>query len=279
MEVIDSLLGRKKEENTFYADRIVIDTTKNNSWFGSKGITEQTYLHFVNQYERFVDCEILNVQITTNGGDLMYALMIADILSKHKGRTIARIPKYAMSGGTLIALACDEIAMSPYAFLSPFDPVVNYWAPLSISNLLPVVDTMNEKEFEGPSYLQASCLYLKTYLTGVNNSYKIKMNKILNRKYSEEDAQAIYTLFCNTYQHNFHIDQDELPDFIKVTEIVCANNNEDSLDFDSEELDLELSLDEEDPLPKKPKKVVPVVAKQPYKHPRTGASKTSKKFR
>jgi len=42
------------------------------------------------------------------------------------------VPHYAMSGGTLIALAADEIVMCEYAVLGPVDPQLGEYPAASI---------------------------------------------------------------------------------------------------------------------------------------------------
>ena len=59
---------------------------------------------------------------------------IARAVSKHKGRVTVFVPHYAMSGGTLIALAADEIVMCKHAVLGPVDPQLGQhpkcgWSP------------------------------------------------------------------------------------------------------------------------------------------------------
>lgn len=58
----------------------------------------------------------------TPGGLVLAASQIARALKRHRGKKIVIIPHYAMSGGTLIALAADEIMMDPNAVLGPLDP-------------------------------------------------------------------------------------------------------------------------------------------------------------
>ncbi|WP_231656705.1 SDH family Clp fold serine proteinase [Pyrodictium delaneyi] len=58
----------------------------------------------------------------TPGGLVLAASQIARALKRHPGRKIVIVPHYAMSGGTLIALAADEILMDPNAVLGPLDP-------------------------------------------------------------------------------------------------------------------------------------------------------------
>jgi ClpP class serine protease len=64
----------------------------------------------------------LDLVLHTLGGGSLEATQIARAIKAHKGRTTAFIPYYAMSAGTFIALACDEIVMSPQACLGPIDP-------------------------------------------------------------------------------------------------------------------------------------------------------------
>ncbi|BES81740.1 SDH family Clp fold serine proteinase [Pyrodictium abyssi] len=58
----------------------------------------------------------------TPGGLVLAASQIARALKRHPGKKIVIVPHYAMSGGTLIALAADEILMDPNAVLGPLDP-------------------------------------------------------------------------------------------------------------------------------------------------------------
>ncbi|HDD42659.1 MAG TPA: hypothetical protein ENF79_03135 [Nitrososphaeria archaeon] len=62
------------------------------------------------------------IVIHTPGGLVLAAAQIALALKEHKAKTIAIIPHYAMSGGTLIALAADELWMDQNAVLGPVDP-------------------------------------------------------------------------------------------------------------------------------------------------------------
>src|SRR3982074_968684 len=64
----------------------------------------------------------LDLILHTPGGLVLAALQIARAVRGHKGKVSVFVPHYAMSGGTLIALAADEIIMSPHAVLGPVDP-------------------------------------------------------------------------------------------------------------------------------------------------------------
>jgi ClpP class serine protease len=74
----------------------------------------------------------LDIVLHTPGGLVLASLQIARAIHKHKGKVTAVVPHYAMSGGTLIALAADEIVMSEYAVVGPVDPQVGQYAAASV---------------------------------------------------------------------------------------------------------------------------------------------------
>jgi ClpP class serine protease len=66
----------------------------------------------------------IDIILHTPGGLVLAALQIARAVREHKGKVTAFVPHYAMSGGTLISLAANEIVMSKHAVLGPIDPQV-----------------------------------------------------------------------------------------------------------------------------------------------------------
>ena len=74
----------------------------------------------------------LDIVLHTPGGLVLAALQIARAIHKHQGKVTAFVPHYAMSGGTLIALAATEIVMSEYAVIGPVDPQLGEYPAGSI---------------------------------------------------------------------------------------------------------------------------------------------------
>ena len=64
----------------------------------------------------------LDLVLHTPGGLVLAALQIAKAVREHKAKVTVFVPHYAMSGGTLIALAADEIVMCEHSVLGPIDP-------------------------------------------------------------------------------------------------------------------------------------------------------------
>ena len=74
----------------------------------------------------------IDVILHTPGGLVLAAEQIARALRDHPSRVTVFVPHYAMSGGTLIALAADEIVMDPHAVLGPVDPQLGNHPAVSI---------------------------------------------------------------------------------------------------------------------------------------------------
>src|SRR5216683_2676801 len=68
----------------------------------------------------------------TPGALVLAATQIARAIRNLKCKVTLLVPHYAMSGGTLIGLAADEIVMSPHAVLGPVDPQVGEYPAASV---------------------------------------------------------------------------------------------------------------------------------------------------
>jgi ClpP class serine protease len=74
----------------------------------------------------------IDLVLHTPGGLVLAAEQIAAALAAHPAPVTVYVPHYAMSGGTLIALAADRIVMSPSAVLGPVDPQIGDMPAASI---------------------------------------------------------------------------------------------------------------------------------------------------
>jgi ClpP class serine protease len=74
----------------------------------------------------------IEIVLHTPGGLVLAARQIAAALADHDGKVTAVVPHYAMSGGTMIALAADEILVDAHAALGPIDPQVGQYPAASV---------------------------------------------------------------------------------------------------------------------------------------------------
>jgi ClpP class serine protease len=89
----------------------------------------------------------IDIILHTPGGLVLAAEQIAHALIRHQAPVTVFIPHYAMSGGTLIALAADEIAMDENAVLGPVDPQLGRYPATSILTVTQIKD-VNETDDE-----------------------------------------------------------------------------------------------------------------------------------
>ncbi|MDI6692175.1 MAG: hypothetical protein QMD76_02550 [Anaerosomatales bacterium] len=78
----------------------------------------------------------IDVIVHTPGGLVLAAEQVARALCRHPAKVTVFVPHYAMSGGTLIALAADEIVMDENAVLGPVDPQLGQQPAASILRVL-----------------------------------------------------------------------------------------------------------------------------------------------
>jgi ClpP class serine protease len=78
----------------------------------------------------------IDLILHTPGGLVLASEQIANALKRHNGPVTVFVPHYAMSGGTLVALAADEIVMDDNAVLGPVDPQVGQFPAVSILSVL-----------------------------------------------------------------------------------------------------------------------------------------------
>ena len=78
----------------------------------------------------------IDIVLHTPGGLVLAALQIARAIKRHPAKVTAFVPHYAMSGGTLIALAADEIVMCEHAVLGPVDPQLGEYPAASVLKIV-----------------------------------------------------------------------------------------------------------------------------------------------
>ena len=74
----------------------------------------------------------IDLILHTPGGLVLASEQIARALMKHPAKVTVFVPHSAMSGGTMIALAADEICMDENAVLGPVDPQLGEYPAASV---------------------------------------------------------------------------------------------------------------------------------------------------
>ncbi|NPV62705.1 MAG: hypothetical protein HPY61_08760 [Methanotrichaceae archaeon] len=98
----------------------------------------------------------IDIILHTPGGLALAATQIAMALKAHPAKKTVLVPHYAMSGGTLIAFAADEIIMDEHAALGPVDPQLgDQQGVYPATSLLKVVEKKKTDETDDKTLVYA----------------------------------------------------------------------------------------------------------------------------
>ena len=139
----------------------------------------------------------LDLVLHTPGGLVLAALQIAKAVRDHKSKVTVFVPHYAMSGGTLIALAADEIVMCTHSVLGPIDPQLNQ---LPAASILKVVEEKPMARIDDETLIMAD--------VGRKAIGQVKQaaSELLERRLPAEQASALAEkLATGTWTHDYPI--------------------------------------------------------------------------
>jgi ClpP class serine protease len=139
----------------------------------------------------------IDIVLHTPGGTVLAAEQIARALVERKGKVTVFVPHYAMSGGTLIALAADEIVMDPNAVLGPVDPQIGD---------LPAASIVKAVEIKGPSHVSDETLIVADIAQKARVQVAVFVAQLLRKHFPEKQALAVAeTLTEGRWTHDFPI--------------------------------------------------------------------------
>ncbi len=147
----------------------------------------------------------IDLIVHTPGGLVLAAVQIARALKDHPARTTVIVPHYAMSGGTLIALAADEILMDPHAVLGPVDP------QLSIPQMgtLPAASILRVAEEKGKDASDQILLYADVSRKAVEQVERFVYDLVKDRMGEEKAREVARTLATGRWTHDYPITPEE----------------------------------------------------------------------
>jgi ClpP class serine protease len=143
----------------------------------------------------------LDLVLHTPGGLVLAALQIARAVRDHKAKVTVFVPHYAMSGGTLIALAADEIVMCSHSVLGPVDPQLEQFPAAS---LLRVVQQKPVAEIDDKTLIMADVGRKATA------QVKAAATALLGSHLPSDEAQKLAEkLSSGEWTHDYPISADE----------------------------------------------------------------------
>jgi ClpP class serine protease len=147
----------------------------------------------------------IDLILHTPGGLVLAAEQIAWALKRHPGTVTVFIPHYAMSGGTLIALAADEIVMDPNAVLGPVDPQLG--SPTS--GYFPAASVLKALETPNPNRDDQTLIMGDVARKAVEQVYRTVRGLLLEH-YDEAQADRLARAMSEgRWTHDYPIDFEE----------------------------------------------------------------------
>jgi ClpP class serine protease len=137
----------------------------------------------------------IDILLHTPGGLVLAAGQIANALKNHGAPVTVFVPHYAMSGGTLIALAADQIVMDPNAVLGPVDPQIDG---------LPAVSILKATTQKDVNELDDKTLILADVARKAIDQVRATVREILLDKVTPEKAEELAAQFTEgrwTHDH------------------------------------------------------------------------------
>jgi ClpP class serine protease len=139
----------------------------------------------------------LDIVLHTPGGLVLAALQIAKAIRSHKAKVTVFVPHYAMSGGTLIALAANEIVMCKHSVLGPIDP------QLGTSPAASLIKVVEQKPI---SEIDDETLVLADVGRKAIAQVKRAATELLDGRMPTEQAEALAEkLSTGTWTHDYPI--------------------------------------------------------------------------
>ena len=167
---------------------------------------------------KLTDDEVpLDIILHPPGGLVLASEQIAHALCRHPARVTIFVPHYAMSGGTLLALAADEIVMDENAVLGPVDPQLGEYPAASI---LKAVEQKSIDEVDDKT------LILADVARKAMAQVKARAQAILGEHMPEDKAQELAQVLTEgRWTHDYPITVEEaqelgLPATTEMPEVV-----------------------------------------------------------
>jgi len=142
----------------------------------------------------------IDLLLHTPGGLVLAAEQIAHAIKGHPAKTTVFVPHYAMSGGTLLALAADEIVMDANAVLGPVDPQLGAKPAAALVRTLEAKGVANCDD-ETIILADTANMALSQVRKTVVSLLEEKLGSAAADQLAEQISQG-----CYTHDHSFTVD-------------------------------------------------------------------------
>jgi ClpP class serine protease len=159
----------------------------------------------------------IDMILHTPGGLVLASEQIAGALKRHKGKVTVIVPHYAMSGGTLVGLAADEVAMDPNAVLGPVDPQMGS----AQGGSYPAASILKALEEPNPNRNDQTLILGDVARKAVRQVHEFVYSLYVDREGPEKAEKLARTLSEGRWTHDYPIGLEEARELgLPVTDAV-----------------------------------------------------------
>lgn len=110
-------------------------------WFGTPSTTPNAFKEELNRYKG----KDITVWIDSDGGSVFAAAGIYNALKEHDGKITVKVGSKAMSAASVIAMAGDEVLMSPMAVMMIHNPLTGAYGDMHVfRKVADILDTIKD---------------------------------------------------------------------------------------------------------------------------------------
>lgn len=142
----------------------------------------------------------IDLILHTPGGIVLAAEQIARAIKKHPAKVTVFIPHYSMSGGSMIALAADEVVMDPNAVIGPVDPQIG-----TMHSQYPAASVLSALEIPNPNRDDETLILGDIARKAINQVYQVVYDLVKDKVEEEKAKKLADILSTGIWTHDFPI--------------------------------------------------------------------------
>jgi membrane-bound ClpP family serine protease len=208
MEFMNMLIPSTKQSSVFLENNTIIISGK---------IEKETFDSFLKEYTKFDTNDDITIDLTTTGGESVFSYLFVRVLKKHKGKVTIKVPYYALSAGTIICLAADEIQVNSFSTFGGIN-VIDMGYGMEFNQLFEVAQEYLSKNTSDNSGLaELLSLFIKNKSDYEIKNHNQELDLILK---SATNISSDFKQNWKLYTHSKLLDVDDIKKiFINIKDI------------------------------------------------------------
>ena len=207
--------------------------------FSQSMINEKT-LRDLSEVMNKMEGKPFDLILHTPGGDIFSSLAVSRFIKQYPSPIRAIVPMYSMSGGSLLALSCKELIMTPNACLGPIDPQLGSFFKFGSAKAWDHIVKFKGKKAEdqsisfammGKQYTKSIAAHLNKIIDfDLNNKQKTKLIEFLTDG-SIEHAYPLTTTDLERFGIKVNVLSSKDEKFMKILSKLISSHSKEGVTY------------------------------------------------